>query len=457
MISRLSVRRQEPILEPSAPAGLGQKKVSRGARLRRRQTTVGEALEPLFRIVLGGNLPVRIEFWDGSVIGPTDAAGVGRFHSVDAIRRLLWSPDELGLGRAFVVGEVDIEGDLLAVLAAVEAAGLEDIRIGPRTLATALGAAWRVGALGFPPAPPPHEARPRGRLHSKDRDAGVIRHHYDVGNDFYRLVLGPSLTYSCARFADEQITLEDAQAAKHEMVCAKLGLRQRPGMRLLDVGCGWGSMALHAATFHGATVVGLTISEAQAGLARRRVAESDVSHLIDIRRQDYREVDDGPYDAVSSIGMFEHVGRTNTDRYFEILRAQLRPGGRLLNHAISVPGGFTLGHRSFAHRYIFPDGELADVGDVALAMERAGFEVRDVESLREHYARTLRHWLANLERNWDSAVADVGVALARTWRLYLAGSAVNFDSGELAVHQVLGVVPGPNGASGMPATRDGWS
>jgi cyclopropane-fatty-acyl-phospholipid synthase len=189
-----------------------------------------------------------MEFWDGSAIGPTDAAGVARFHSADAIRRLLWSPDELGLGRAFIVGDVDIEGDLLAVLTAVEAVGLEDIKIRPRTLATALGAAWRVGALGLPPAAPPHEARPRGRLHSKDRDAGAIRHHYDVGNDFYRLVLGRSLTYSCARFADEGTTLEDAQAAKHELVCAKLGLRDRPGMRLLDVGCGWGSMAVHATT-----------------------------------------------------------------------------------------------------------------------------------------------------------------------------------------------------------------
>jgi cyclopropane-fatty-acyl-phospholipid synthase len=418
--------------------------------------TVADALEPLFRIILGGAVPVRIEFWDGSAIGPGHAAGVARFRSAEGIRRILWAPDELGLGRAFVTGEVDIDGDMLAVLAAVEAVGLEDIRIGPRTVATALTAAWRVGALGLPPAVPPQEARPRGRLHSKVRDAGSIRHHYDVGNEFYRLVLGPSLTYSCARFAGEGTTLEDAQTAKHELVCAKLGLTERRGMRLLDVGCGWGSMGIHAATHHGAVVVGLTISEAQAALARERVAAVGLADVIDIRLQDYRDLGGETFDAVSSIGMFEHVGKKNADRYFQLLRAALRPGGRLLNHAISVPGGFALGRRSFAHRYVFPDGELADVGDVVLAMARAGFEVRDVESLREHYATTLRRWLANLESHWDEAVAQVGTARARVWRLYLAGSAVNFDSGELSVHQVLGVVAGAKGESGMPPTREAW-
>jgi len=410
----------------------------------------------LFRVILGGDVPVRMEFWDGSAIGPAEAPGTAKFHSVDGIRRILWAPDELGLGRAFVAGDLDIDGDLLAVLAVVEAIGLEDLKIGPKTIATALAAAGRVGAIGRPPAPPPVEVRPRGRLHSKSRDAGAIRHHYDVGNAFYRLVLGPSLTYSCARFTDPQMTLEEAQASKHELVCAKLGLRERPGQRLLDVGCGWGSMAMHAAVHHGADVVGLTISPAQAKLAGERVADAGLSERVDIRLQDYRDVT-GTFDAISSIGMFEHVGRKNADRYFQILRSRLRPGGRLLNHAISVPGGFVLGTRSFAHRYIFPDGELADVGDVVLAMERAGFEVRDVESLREHYALTLRRWVANLEANWDEAVAEVGVARARTWRLYLAASAVNFDSGELAIHQVLGVVPDGRGVSGMPPTRAGWS
>jgi cyclopropane-fatty-acyl-phospholipid synthase len=414
-------------------------------------------LEPLFRAILGGSLPARIEFWDGSALGPADAAGRARFHSVDGIRRILWSPDELGLGRAVVVGDVDIEGDLFAVLDTLEALNLEDIRIGPRTLSAAVAAAWRVGALGWPPAPPPEETRARGRRHSKARDSRAVRHHYDVGNDFYRLVLGPSLTYSCARYVTEDMTLEQAQSAKHELVCAKLGLRERPGMRLLDVGCGWGSMALHAATHHGATVVGLTLSEAQAELARDRVAERNLTDRVDIRVQDYRDLGDEAFDAISSIGMFEHVGNRNADQYFRILRARLRPKGRFLNHAISIPGGYALGRRSFAYRYVFPDGELADVGDVILGMERAGFEVRDVESLREHYRTTLRRWVANLDSHWDEAVAQVGPARARIWRLYMAGSAVNFDRGVLSVHQVLGVAADAGGASGMPASRNGWS
>ena len=423
---------------------------------RRSRTSVGEALEPLFRVILGGTVPVRMEFWDGSVIGPADAGGTARFHSVDAIRRILWSPDELGLGRAFVTGEVDIEGDLFAVLAAVEAVGLEDIRITPRTVRTALTAAWQVGALGLPPAPPAQEGRPRGPRHSRTATPRPSATTTTSATGSTAWSSARQLTYSCGRFATEATTLEDAQAAKHELVCAKLGLTERPGMRLLDVGCGWGSLAMHAAGRHDAGVVGLTISEAQAELARSRVAAAGLSDRVQIRLQDYRDVGPTTFDAVSSIGMFEHVGKTRTQRYFELLRTVLRPGGRLLNHAISVPGGFTLGGRSFAHRYIFPDGELADVGDVVLAMERAGFEVRDVESLREHYATTLRRWVANLERHWDEAVAEVGVMRARTWRLYLAASAVNFDSGELAVHQVLGVVPGPRGESGMPPTRAAW-
>ena len=418
--------------------------------------TVAEALEPLFRIMLAGSMPVRIEFWDGSAMGPTDAPGVARFRSADGIRRILWSPDELGLGRAFVAGDLAIEGDLLAVMSAVEAIGLEDVRIGPRTVTAALAAARRAGVLGLPPPAPAEEARPHGRRHSKRRDADVIRHHYDVGNDFYRLVLGPSLTYSCARFVEADTSLEDAQSAKHELVCAKLGLGQRDGMRLLDVGCGWGSMALHAAQYHGASVVGVTISEAQAALARRRVADAGFADRVEIRVQDYRDLGGETFDAISSIGMFEHVGTRNAGQYFDLLRARLRPEGRLLNHAISVPGGFKPGRRSFAHRYVFPDGELADVGEVALGMARAGFEVRDVESLREHYAITLRHWVANLERHWEEAVAAVGVARARVWLLYMAGSAVNFDSGELSVHQVLGVVPDARGRSGFPPTRNAW-
>lgn len=419
-------------------------------------TRVADALEPLCRAMLGGDLPLRVEFWDGSGIGPRDGPGTARFHSLDGIRRVLWAPDELGLGRAFVAGDLDIEGDLFGVLRAVEEAALIDRRIGPRAVAAALAGARRVGGWGRPPPPPPEEARPHGLRHSKRRDEDVVTHHYDVGNDFYALVLGPSMTYSCARFKEEGMSLEDAQVAKHDLVCAKLGLADRPGIRLLDVGCGWGSMAIHAASRYGATVVGVTISKAQAELARRRVADQGLTDRVEILLRDYRDLGGERFDAISSIGMFEHVGVKNAGRYFDILFRLLRPGGRLLNHAISAPGGYRLGKRTFTHRYVFPDAEVPDVGEVALAMGGAGFEVRDVESLREHYATTLRRWVANLEGGWDQAVAEAGTARARIWRLYMAGSAVSFDMGELSVHQVLGVVPDDAGRSAMPPTRAGW-
>jgi cyclopropane-fatty-acyl-phospholipid synthase len=289
------------------------------------------------------------------------------------------------------------------------------------------------------------------------RDSQAISHHYDVGNDFYELVLGPSMTYSCARFTNGATTLEEAQAAKHELVSRKLGLHEKPGARLLDVGCGWGSMALHAARHHGAAVVAVTLSASQADYARRRAADAGFSDQIDIRLQDYRDLSGERFDAISSIGMFEHVGSSQMARYFETLRPLLHPTGRLLNHAISSPGGAKVTSRSFIGRYVFPDSELQDVGSVLLAMQRAGFEIRDVESLREHYSRTLHAWVANLESNWTSALSLVGAARARVWRLYMAGSAVGFDDGGLGVHQVLGVAPAADGSSGMPMTRDDWS
>jgi cyclopropane-fatty-acyl-phospholipid synthase len=283
-----------------------------------------------------------------------------------------------------------------------------------------------------------------------------VGHHYDVGNDFYRLVLGPTMTYSCARFVEAESTLEQAQAAKHELICRKLGLHERPGMRLLDVGCGWGTMAIHAAVHHQARAVGITISRPQAELARLRAEEAGVSDLVEIRLQDYRDLAGETFDVISSIGMSEHVGHGKIDQYFATLRSVLGPQGRLLNHAISSVGGSTLGPRSFVGRYVFPDGELIDVGNVVLSMEEAGFEVRDVESLREHYARTLRCWVANLESNWDRAVAMVGGPRAKVWRLYMAGSAIGFEDGGIAIHQVLGVLPTDSGVAGMPLTRRDW-
>jgi len=352
-------------------------------------------------------------------------------------------PTSRGIGRAYVAGEVDLDGDVFEILARLRDGVTDGLCLDWRSLPAAITAGRR-GLLGRPLPAPPEKSRPRGRRHSRRRDFAAISHHYDVGNEFYSLVLGPSMTYSCARFEDEGTTLEAAQASKHELVCRKLGLHERLGMRLLDVGCGWGSMAIHAATHHEASAVGITISQAQADLARRRVDEAADADRVEIRVQDYRDLSHERFDAISSIGMFEHVGKAQMATYFETLRALLGPGGRLLNHAISSCRGSRLGRRSFMHRYVFPDGELLDVGDVALAMESAGFEVRDVESLREHYARTLRAWVANLEGHWDTAVAQAGPGRARVWELYMAASALGFEDGGLGVDQVLGVAaPSP--------------
>lgn len=265
------------------------------------------------------------------------------------------------------------------------------------------------------------------------------------------------MTYSCARFVpDDGGSLEEAQRAKHDLVCRKLGLAEQKAARLLDVGCGWGSMAMHAASTYGAQVVGVTISSAQVELARRRVADAGLSGSVEIRLADYRDLRGEEFDAISSIGMFEHVGSERAAQYFDTLRALLRPRGRLLNHAISSPGGSIMQNRSFVGRYVFPDGELVDVGEVVLAMERAGFEVRDVEALREHYALTLRNWVANLESAWEQAVSLVGEGRARIWRLYMAASALGFEDGGLGIHQALGVVPERTGNADMPATRRAW-
>ncbi|MEY2570873.1 MAG: cyclopropane-fatty-acyl-phospholipid synthase [Acidimicrobiaceae bacterium] len=413
-------------------------------------------LEPVVRALLGDAVPLRFDLWDGSAFGPESAAGSLRITSPDAIRRIVWAPSELGLARAYVAGELDFDGDIYAVLTALRDNARRGGRVGAGAMPPILNAARGLGALRRPPPAPAEEARSRGHLHSKSRDRQAISHHYDVGNDFYELVLGPAMTYSCARFAEPGTTLADAQAAKHELICRKLGLHERSGARLLDVGCGWGSLAMHAAAHHGATVVGVTISAEQAARARARVEEAGLSDQVEIRLQDYRDMGGEVFDAISSVGMFEHVGSERTAEYFTKLHDLLPGHGRLLNHAISSPGGSRLGNRSFLGRYVFPDGELLDVGDTVLAMERAGFEVRDVESLREHYARTLRAWVANLERRWDEAVALVGVGRARVWRLYMAASVVGFEDGGIGLHQALGVKLDPAGGSGMPSTRRDW-
>jgi cyclopropane-fatty-acyl-phospholipid synthase len=402
-------------------------------------------LADVFEGIFGADLPVRIECYDGSATGAEDSPATVAIASPRVLRRVATAPGELGFARAYVAGELDVRGDLLFALSALRER-VRDVRLSARQWATI---ARVVGPVALRPLPPPpEEVRLRGRRHSKARDAAAISHHYDVSNAFYRLILGPSMTYSCAVWPSADATLERAQEEKYELICRKLALR--PGMRLLDVGCGWGGMAMHAATNHGVRAIGVTISRRQAEWAEKAVAEAGLSDRVEIRLQDYRDVRDGPYDAISSIGMFEHVGLAQLGTYFDRLRSLLRPEGRFLNHGISRPPArrARFPRRSFIDRYVFPDGELHEVGSVVSRIQRSGFEVRHVEGLREHYALTLRAWVGNLERSWDEAVAEAGVARARIWRLYMAGAALNFEAGRTQVHQVL-AVRSDAGRSGM--------
>ncbi|CAL9312199.1 class I SAM-dependent methyltransferase [Streptomyces sp. SudanB52_2052] len=422
-------------------------------------------LQGLFAQVLGAPLPVRIRAWDGSQAGPPGAP-ILVVRNRRALRRLLWKPGELGLARAWVAGDLDIEGDLYATLDLL--AGLiwergEDARTLAQALRdpevrAAVRGLVRLAGPPLPPAPPREEARsPRRHLHTKRTDRRAISHHYDVGNDFYEIVLGPSMVYSCAYWPALDSTLEQAQRDKLELVCRKLGLK--PGQRLLDVGCGWGSLAIHAAREHGVSVVGVTLSQEQAAYARKRVADEGLTDKVEIRVQDYRDVRDGPYDAVSSIGMAEHVG---ADRYLEYaadLYDLLEPGGRLLNHQIArrPQRDETAYHvDSFIDSYVFPDGELQPIGITVTQLERAGFEVRDVESIREHYALTLRQWVARLEADWQRAVRLTSPGRARVWRLYMAASALAFEHNRIGVNQVLAVRTPESGASGMPLRARTW-
>ncbi|MFJ6086098.1 class I SAM-dependent methyltransferase [Streptomyces sp. NPDC092369] len=425
-------------------------------------------LKTLLEQLLGTPLPVRIRAWDGSQAGPPGAPTLV-VRNRRAVRRLLWRPGELGLARAWVSGDLDIEGDLYTALDLIaglvwergeDARSLAQMVREPEVRAAARGLV-KLAGLPLPPAPPREEVRrTRSHLHTKRSDRRAISHHYDVGNDFYEIVLGPSMVYSCAYWeaSTDDATLEDAQRDKLELVCRKLDLT--PGQRLLDVGCGWGSMAVHAAREHGVSVVGITLSQEQAAYARKRVADEGLTDRVEIRVQDYRDVADGPYDAISSIGMAEHVGAERYLEYARDLYRLLRPGGRLLNHQIarrpqSDESAYDIDE--FIDAYVFPDGELAPLGSTVTQLERAGFEVRDVESIREHYALTLRRWVANLEAEWGRAVKLTSAGRARVWRLYMAASALAFERNRIGVNQVLAVRTPESGRSGLPLRARTWN
>ncbi|GAC1363794.1 MAG: cyclopropane-fatty-acyl-phospholipid synthase family protein [Actinomycetota bacterium] len=411
---------------------------------------MAERLAPLFRALLGTPAPLLVRFWDGSRFGEPTAAATICLRSPAALQRIIRAPGELGFARAYVSGDLEVEGDLIQALAVLTQVNPR-LRIEPGAWLSAIRSAAQLGVLGRGPAPPPEEARLRGKPHSRRRDASAISHHYDAGNDFYRLVLGPTMTYSCARFETEESTLDAAQVAKCDLVCRKLGLA--PGMRLLDVGCGWGSLLCHAVTHYGVHAVGITLSRAQQALAVQRAIALGLQDGVEVRLQDYRDLGDEQFDAIASIGMLEHVGHAHLPEYSRLLSRALRPGGRLLNHAITTPNGAVFGRRSFLARYVFPDGELPDLASVVAATQDTGMEVRDIECLREHYGLTLRSWLTNLETNWQQAVDLVGAPRARIWRLYMAGSVVSFETAEVGVNQVLAVKVDETGSSHMPLTR----
>ncbi|MDQ3578417.1 MAG: cyclopropane-fatty-acyl-phospholipid synthase family protein [Actinomycetota bacterium] len=404
--------------------------------------------------VLGAPLPIRLRAWDGSEAGPPGGP-VGIIRSRRALRRLLWDPNELGLARAYVSGDLDVEGDLYEALALFWSLTRESAirpRLSLKDKAQLVGIGVTLGVLGKRPPVPAAEARLSGRTHTKARDRAAIAHHYDLSNEFYNRVLDPQMAYSCAYWTSQEpdYTVEDAQRDKLDLVCAKLGLR--PGQRMLDVGCGWGSLAIHAARHYGVKVTGITLSKEQRAFILDRLDEYGLSDQVDIRLQDYRDLTDEPFDAIGTLEMGEHVGAENYPVYAATLYRMLKPEGRLLLQQMSR-GANAQGGGAFIESYVAPDMNMRPVGQTVDFLERAGLEIRDVEALREHYVWTVRAWADTLEEKWDELVAVVGEEQARVWRLYLAGGALAFAENRMGVNQILAVRPTPVGTNGLPRTR----
>jgi cyclopropane fatty-acyl-phospholipid synthase-like methyltransferase/DUF1365 family protein len=418
--------------------------------------TSADRLARFIRETVGVELPVRLRAWDGSEAGPSDGP-VLIIRSRRALRRLLWAPGELGLARAYVTGDIDVEGDLTdsfrRAWQLARSRSRSGVSLTARGKLTAVVAAARLGAVGLAPKPPASEARLSGRLHTRSRDRAAISHHYDLSNDFYRLLLDETMAYSSAYFAAPDQPLADAQRAKLDLICRKLDLK--PGMRLLDVGCGWGSLILHAAEHYGVHATGVTLSAQQRDHIAKQVADRGLSDRVDVRWQDYRELAETgeTFDAVASIEMGEHVGEQQYPIYAAILLGALAPAGRLLlqqmsRHVDAAPAG-----GAFIEAYIAPDMHMRPLSQTIGFLEQAGFEVRAVAAMREHYVTTVRHWINTFEANYAQFVALVGEQVARVWRLYLVGGALTFEEGRMGVDQILAVKPTVDGGSVMLATR----
>jgi len=405
----------------------------------------------VFQRAVGPAAPVRMRAYDGSEAGDPDAPIRIDVRSPRALAYLASAPGSLGLARAYVTGELGVEGELYPALRAMADLAINNI---PRSEQVAIARRLLGVRLRTRTPLPPEETKPRGRLHSRKRDRKVISHHYDVSNRFYEWLLGPSMTYTCAVFPKPDASLEEAQEEKFDLVARKLGLER--GMRMLDIGCGWGGMARHAAMHYGVDVVGVTLSAAQASWGAAAVERDGLSGQVQILHSDYRDAPGHGYDAVSSIGLMEHVGVGNYPAYFGFVKAKLREGGRLLNHCITRPDNRQSAlPGQFIDRYVFPDGELTGSGRIITEAQNAGLEVRHEENLREHYALTLTAWCENLVRNWDRCVADVGEATARVWGLYMAGSRLGFETNGVQLHQVLAVKLDEAGRANFPL-RPNW-
>ncbi|NYG60677.1 cyclopropane-fatty-acyl-phospholipid synthase [Nocardioides daedukensis] len=400
--------------------------------------TIAEAIESLLK----DGVPVRFTAYDGSSAGPVDAAIGLHLKNERGLSYIMTAPGDLGMARAYVSGDLELSGCHPGNPHPAMSLLMSHLRFRRPSLSEGLRLVRGLGISKLVPPPVPvQEHLPRwrraveGLRHSRPRDADVISHHYDVSNRFYELVLGPSMTYTCALYESPSATLEEAQAAKYELVARKLGLE--PGQRLLDVGCGWGGMVRHAAREHGVRALGVTLSLEQAQWAKEAIDREGLSDLAEVRHLDYRDVQDGDFDAVSSIGLTEHIGVRNYPAYFGFLRDRLRPGGRLLNHCITRSHNRPTDTGAFIDRYVFPDGELTGSGTIVSAAQDAGLEVQHTENIRRHYARTLAGWSDNLVEHWDECVAEVGEGTARVWGIYMAGSRLAFERDEIELHHVL--------------------